>query len=507
MTIEANADRAFRDHLAFFGLESGTRPAFDSISDGIEHHAEQALHELYGLIAANPPLAKMFGGPAGMEHARGQQLSHWRKIFSQGLDEHYRKRAETIGYVHARIGLEPVWYIGGYANVLESLIEGMMAQSVRRRIGGKALAQAISTLVKVGLFDMNIAISTYFEVENSRRISVIDEVSAGLGRLADGDFETRLAELPPEYSRLGENFEAMRQRMCSTLGEVADAADLIRTGASEITQASDNLAQRTEQQAAGLTETASAMDEITTTVRASASGARQVCVTVEKAQVDASSGGEIVRDAVVAMDGIEKSSAEIAQIIAVIDGIAFQTNLLALNAGVEAARAGDAGKGFAVVANEVRALAQRSADAAKHIKTLITDSSRQVESGVQLVRQTGQALERIVSGISQISGLAGNISTASEGQATGIQQVNAAVGEMDKATQQNAAMVEEATAAAHNLATQADRLGNLVGRFGIGRASAPPRREAAAVRRPVPKAALVRGNLAIAPVADDWNEF
>ncbi|SDC33101.1 methyl-accepting chemotaxis protein [Sphingomonas sp. YR710] len=507
MTSTVNTDQTFRDHLAFYGLGSDMKTAFDTILDGIDHHADSALQALYDRIDSKPDLAKMFGGPAGMEHARKQQLLHWRKLFSQGLDSHYLKRAQTIGQVHARIGLEPAWYIGGYANVLEALIEGMMAQSVRRRIGGKALAQAISTLVKVSLMDMNVAISTYSEIESSRRTTVIEELGAALGRLAEGDFDIQLGELPVEYQRLAKDFEAMRQRMASALSEVAGAADLIRTSASEITHASDNLAQRTEQQAAGLTETASAMDEITTTVRASASGAREVCVTVEKAQDDARSGGQIVRDAVVAMDGIEKSSAEIAQIITVIDSIAFQTNLLALNAGVEAARAGDAGKGFAVVANEVRALAQRSADAAKHIKTLITDSSRQVESGVQLVRQTGQALERIVSGISQISGLAGNISTASEGQASGIQQVNAAVSEMDKATQQNAAMVEEATAAAHSLSTEADRLGNLVARFNIKRSEPSSPRRKAAASRPVAISTRVRGNLAIAPADEDWAEF
>jgi methyl-accepting chemotaxis protein len=261
------------------------------------------------------------------------------------------------------------------------------------------------------------------------------------------------------------------------IGAVTIAANGINSGASDIRQASDDLSQRTEQQAASLEETAAAMDEITTTVRETAAGARRANDAVGDARAEAESSGDVVRRAVDAMGGIERASSEISEIISVIDGIAFQTNLLALNAGVEAARAGDAGKGFAVVAQEVRALAQRSADAAKDVKTKILASSEQVEAGVTLVSETGKALQRIITRIGEISTLVSTIAKSAEHQATGLQQVNTAVSEMDGVTQQNAAMVEEATAAARSLAEEADRLTTEVARF-----------RTATTQRPVPAA-------------------
>jgi methyl-accepting chemotaxis protein len=225
----------------------------------------------------------------------------------------------------------------------------------------------------------------------------------------------------------------------------------------------------------------------------------------------------VVKEAVVAMDDIERSAQEIAKIINVIDGIAFQTNLLALNAGVEAARAGDAGKGFAVVANEVRALAQRSADAAKHIKDLISESSRQVSRGVELVGQSGEALDSIVEKVAEIAGLASNIAELATIQSNSLQQVNTAVGEMDKMTQQNAAMVEQSTAAARSLASEADQLTGLVSRFTLEEKPADhgsnvremPRPAQRKPARATPRPSM-HGNLAVAmnnDPSEDWSEF
>ncbi|WP_309643171.1 methyl-accepting chemotaxis protein, partial [Phenylobacterium sp.] len=225
---------------------------------------------------------------------------------------------------------------------------------------------------------------------------------------------------------------------------------------------------RTEQQAASLEETAAALDEITATVRRTAEGATHARKVVETARSDAAEGADVVRRATSAMDEIEGSSKQIGQIIGVIDEIAFQTNLLALNAGVEAARAGEAGKGFAVVASEVRALAQRSAEAAKEIKALITASSDQVGVGVDLVAATGKALESIVTQVAEINGIVAEIAASAQEQATGLQQVNTAVNHMDQVTQQNAAMVEESTAASHALAHEAKELAVLVAQFRTG---------------------------------------
>ena len=263
------------------------------------------------------------------------------------------------------------------------------------------------------------------------------------------------------------------------------------------------------------------MDEITATVRRTAEGAKHARAVVGSARASAERSGGVVRQAVEAMAGIEKSSREISQIIGVIDEIAFQTNLLALNAGVEAARAGDAGRGFAVVASEVRALAQRSAEAAKEIKALISTSGVQVEHGVAYVGQTGEALVAIVGQVAEIDGIVGEIASSAQEQATGLDQVNTAVNQMDQVTQQNAAMVEEATAASHALSQETGELGRLIGEFRLGDDAQAPRRAAAPApvrvaqfaRRPA--SALVpalrttgRGGAAPAPTADaDWVEF
>ena len=344
---------------------------------------------------------------------------------------------------------------------------------------------------------------------------IVKALGAGLSKLAEGDLAYRINQsFPREYESLRGDFNRAMDSLSDTMGSVTQTSRSIHASASEIRTATHDLSQRTEQQAASLEESATSMNDITGMVKNTAQSAHQVTSAINDAHREASEGGMVVEKAVSAMGAIEKSAQEITQIINVIDGIAFQTNLLALNAGVEAARAGDAGKGFAVVANEVRALAQRSAEAAKDIKALIMTSAQQVEEGVGLVGETGSMLERIVTRVGEISELIASISKSAEVQAAGLQQVNSAVSDMDKVTQQNAAMVEESTAAARSLATQADELSHLVDRFKLGgRASAPamaarvsPARK---VTTPVKTAPVpsVSGNLALKVDEDDWSEF
>jgi len=346
---------------------------------------------------------------------------------------------------------------------------------------------------------------------------VVEGLATGLERLAAGVLTYRLnSPFAAEYEKLRSDFNGAIEQMQQTIQEVAVNAAGVRTASSEISQASDNLSRRTEQQAASLEETAAALDQITATVRKTAEGAGQARDSVGSARADAERSGVVVRDAVAAMSEIESSAQQISQIIGVIDEIAFQTNLLALNAGVEAARAGDAGRGFAVVASEVRALAQRSADAAKEIKALISASSQQVDRGVGLVGETGKVLERILTQVTQINGVVVEIASSSQEQATGLQQVNTAVNQMDQVTQQNAAMVEEATAASHSLSTEAETLARLISRFELGdtpkaQAAPAPARAPSANRAPVAamKTTGSRGGAArkVETAEEAWDEF
>jgi methyl-accepting chemotaxis protein len=346
---------------------------------------------------------------------------------------------------------------------------------------------------------------------------VVERLSTALERLAHGDLTHSIDQgFPAEYETLRNDFNAAVEKLREAMQVITATTAQIGSSADEISSASGDLSRRTDQQAASLEETAAALDEITATVKTSADGAGHARQVVQTAKTGASDGGDVVRQAVQAMGQIAKSAGEINQIIGVIDEIAFQTNLLALNAGVEAARAGDAGRGFAVVAQEVRALAQRSAEAAREIKVLISASSAQVESGVQLVGKTGQALEVLVAQVNEIDTLVGTIAASAKEQALALNGVNAAVNQMDQVTQQNAAMVEESAAATQVLKDEAVELRRLVSDFRTGAdgASAPNARlrvvatpAPMAPRRPQIEKQRASASGGAAPRVQEWSEF
>ncbi|GBQ44530.1 methyl-accepting chemotaxis protein [Acidocella aminolytica] len=341
---------------------------------------------------------------------------------------------------------------------------------------------------------------------------VVESLADGLERLSSGDLMFRINhEFTAEYEKLRADFNRAMDVLQQTMRQISSNAEGVRSSAGEITQSADDLSRRTEQQAASLEQTAAALDEVTATVRKASEGANEARGLANEAKGDAERSGAVVTETVTAMGEIESSSKKIANIIGVIDEIAFQTNLLALNAGVEAARAGDAGRGFAVVATEVRALAQRSADAAKEIKTLIGASGVQVQSGVRLVNETGQSLNRIVEQVTRLSVLISDIAGSAQEQATALAEVNGAVNQMDQVTQQNAAMVEESTAASHALATEAGELARLVGQFRIGENRKSARsvvpRQTKAVARLANKVPAVKTLVPVAASGDDWDEF
>ncbi len=316
------------------------------------------------------------------------------------------------------------------------------------------------------------AMHMFREAEAQRREAsaeqeaVVSALSDGLARLAGRDLEHRMDQaFPPSYETLRINYNEAVRALADALRTVRVGTTSVQGSIGEIGAAADDLALRNESQAASIAETARAMDSVTAIVKKTARVAQDVSQTITAAEREAGEGGEVVRRAIAAMAAIEASAQEIGQIITVIDAIAFQTNLLALNAGVEAARAGEAGRGFAVVATEVRALAQRSADAAQSIKTLITTSGEQVGAGVELVSQSGTKLGGIVRRIGEISALIGDIAGSATQQAESLAQINGGMGEMDRMTQQNTAMVEQSSAATRSLSAEAGRLTELVKTF------------------------------------------
>ncbi|MCC6780321.1 MAG: hypothetical protein IT537_27410 [Hyphomicrobiales bacterium] len=311
---------------------------------------------------------------------------------------------------------------------------------------------------------------------------IIDSLGAGLRNLAEGDLSARLDGFPESYRQVEDDFNGAVDQLRETIQAIVAATREVTNAASEISTSTTDLSQRTEEQAASLEETSASMEEISSTVKKNAENALQANQSASSAREVADRGGQVAAKAVAAMTRIEESSRKISDIIGVIDEIARQTNLLALNAAVEAARAGEAGRGFAVVASEVRSLAQRSSQAAKDIKGLITSSNGQVQEGVNLVNEAGQALGGIVESIKTVAAIVSDIASASAEQATGIEEVNKALNQMDEVTQQNSALVEENAATAKTLEQQAQSMDDRVSFFRIDEVGAAPgRRSAAAV--------------------------
>lgn len=428
-------------------------------------HGHEALGDLYAQIARTPQISGFFPDGQAMNKARDLQFVHWRRLFENGVTADYRASAERIGTTHGRIGLDPVWYIGGYAVVIDRLI-GALLRAPLALLRPWRISATIRSLVRHALLDMTISLGRYFTDEVENKNVAIDKVCRAMKQLAAGDFSTQLEELPADYADLKRDFEAMRDTVGRLLGNVATTSHSVRICSTEIRAASDDLSTRSEEQAA-------AIDAITR---------------------DAEAGGEVAGHAAAAMASISEASAKVGQFSDAIDSISFQTNLLALNAGVEAARAGEAGRGFAVVASEVRALSQRAAETAREIKALSTTNSERIADGAGRVQTMGELLHSIANRI----------------------------GESNRMIQANAALSEQTNAATRSLVEQADSLDRMVSGFKttvssetshevppvVATASAPGKLPASPPSR-APRKAAKRSLAGAGAGSDmnDWSEF
>ncbi|MBV7406781.1 methyl-accepting chemotaxis protein [Enterobacter sp. ENT03] len=364
-------------------------------------------------------------------------------------------------------------------------------------------SMAVWIIISVLIVVLAVIVAVWFGIKNVL-IAPLQRLVESIRHIASGDLEQDInVHGTNEMGQLADSLRHMQGELVRTVGDVRNGADAIYSGASEISAGNNDLSSRTEQQAASLEETAASMEELTATVKQNAENARQASHLALSASETAQKGGKVVDNVVQTMRDIAGSSQKIADIISVIDGIAFQTNILALNAAVEAARAGEQGRGFAVVAGEVRNLAQRSAQAAREIKSLIEDSVGRVEIGSTLVESAGETMDEIVSAVTRVTDIMGEIASASDEQSRGIDQVGLAVAEMDRVTQQNASLVEESAAAAAALEEQASRLTQAVAVFRTRRVARPASAGMASAQTMAPTV-LTRK---VATTDENWETF
>jgi len=481
------------DRLDFIGLDDASLAQLRSAGKHIEKHLPPALDRFYGKLAAVPAVAKFFEAQGSVQRAQGRQTGHWLSIATGKFDAEYVESSRKVGLRHAKIGLEPRWYVGGYGLILEGLVKGVMQDLVAEQLAAQpkklfgsapsidvaAISGVMSAMMKAVLVDVDLAVTVYFEklteeaAERDRAAKVEVErtvklTGAALQDLARGNLTTRIdADFAPEFAQIKTDTNAVFDQLELLVKRLVEASHSLRVATGEILSGANDLSERTTRQAAAIEETSAAMEQLMHTVTDNAGRAELASGKASAASTLAAEGGQVMKDANAAMDRIAESSQKISNIIGMIDDIAFQTNLLALNASVEAARAGEAGKGFAVVAVEVRRLAQNAAQASHDVKQLIDRSAAEVRGGGQLVSDATRKLERIVAAVGENATLMRDMAEAGTSQTSAIQQISVAVRQMDEMTQHNAALVEETNAAIEQTEAQAGELDLIVDTFSL----------------------------------------
>ncbi|WP_333572411.1 methyl-accepting chemotaxis protein [Sphingomonas sp.] len=456
--------------LSFMELDEAQRATLRATQPWVEATLGDALDRFYARAAATPETSRFFRDQAHMGVAKAAQQKHWARIAAGEFNADYHASARRIGATHARIGLEPRWYVGSYAIVLQGLIAGVHRlnnpfKRMLRLFRGPSSEKATIALVKAALLDMEVSLSIYFEEAQAEREAAIAAFEKALNALADGDLTNELGGLPTSFAALEKSYNKTLNRIREMIASVSDGTMRIRSGINEISQAAEDLSRRTQGNAASLEETTAAVSQMDARSRSTAEAARH---TVERADqaIDVIGLGRATADeAVQAMTRVSQSAKGIDSVIEGVDKIAFQTRVLAMNAAVEAGRAGEAGRGFAVVADLVSALAMRAEEEAGRAREQLTMTQAEIVTAVDAVQKVDGALADISGNVSQVHDLLGSMATDNGAQSTAISEISNAVGAMDRSTQQNAAMVEQTSAAAQNLANEVSELASLASQF------------------------------------------
>jgi methyl-accepting chemotaxis protein len=533
--MTALAQNDLQSRLDFVGLDESARQRLAAASASINTHLEPALSRFYSKLVSEPAVAGFFSGQGQMNSAKARQIGHWKAIAEGRLDEDYFAASTQVGLVHARIGLEPRWHIGGYSLIMETLVRGLVADGVAKALEPKkgafgrtvppsateiessltGLTETLISLLKTIMLDVDIGVSAYFakvseeteaasELARAKIHQAVSATGAVLQDVARGDLRSRVEEdLDPEFEQIKRDTNAVAERLTTIVGQLQHTSRSLKTATGEILSGANDLADRTTRQAATIEQTTASIEQLAEAVE---ENAERAVTASEKAQTvarNATTGGEAMEAANGAMTAIETSSSKISNIIGMIDDIAFQTNLLALNASVEAARAGDAGKGFAVVAVEVRRLAQSAANASAEVKKLIEASAVEVRRGAGLVENASKVLLDILGGARESASLIDGIAQANRSQALALAEVKVAVRQMDEMTQHNAALVEETNAAIEQTDGQVGELDSIVDVFQISN-----HYQAKVVQRSASRPAVTRGLRTVnGSISPDWNEF
>lgn len=473
--------------LQFLGLGKAELDQMEGLVGAISRVLPQALNDFYLKISETPEVAHFFTSDEQKADASSKQYEHWKKIVSGRFGADYFRDVERIGVTHARIGLEPRWYIAGNSLLIEHIVEAVVRENwptvVKGGFGRKPkitgneekLAKDLGLLIKATMLDMELAVTSALnEVEKQRKMAkqeqeeALEMLAMALERVAEGNLVQSVDDKLKEKSpRLGSAFEKLLNGLGGLISSVRETAEKVEADGRAVGEASRNVAQQMNVQVSGLDTIVHTIEEVTVSVKAVAGQTVHADTAVKDCCKEAERGQEIVSDASAAITKISDSSGQISQIIGMIDELALQTNLLALNAGVEAARAGDAGKGFGVVAQEVRALAGRSADAAKQIKALVSMSVRDVEEGVKLAGSAGSAIGNTRSSVESVGGLIGQIAEASATQATRVDVINRDTVRLAQDTKRSASVLHNTIKIGQQLEVSSSQLLQLVTNFKV----------------------------------------